>query len=110
MATSPFLKRQYIDAGWDWSESSHAFTAPGNFTAVGSVNRALVRVANTFRTSGGPYNYTADVANDVFGLTAYFTGTGAIEVKQQKSAATWLGFGLEIWEFVGEVGGGSEFI
>ena len=88
MATGPFLKRQYIDTGWDWAASSHTFTAPGDFTAVGAVNRALVRVANTFRTSGGPYNSTADVANDVFGLTAHFTATDAIEVKQQKSTAT----------------------
>ncbi|HYN39200.1 MAG TPA: DUF1833 family protein [Rhodospirillales bacterium] len=110
MATGPFLKRQYIDSGWDWASSSHTFSAPGDFAAVGAVNRALVRVANTFRTSGGPYNSPADVGNDVFGITAYFTGTGAIEVKQQRSTATYLGFGLEIWEFIGEVGGGSGFI
>src|SRR5512134_4157543 len=110
MATQGYTKRQYIDTGYDWASSSHTFTAPGSFAAVGATSKAFVRLANTFRTSGGPYNSAADVGNDVFGLTTYFTAADALIVKQQKATATYLGFGLEIWEFVGEVGGGSEFI
>ena len=106
MATGPFLKRQYIDTGWTWSANSHDFS----ITAVGAVDRAFVRLANTSDTSGGPYTSGADVNNDIFGVTCELIDTDTVRVYQEHSTATYLGFGLEVWEFIGEVGGANEFI
>ena len=50
MPTAGYTKRQYIDAGWDWAASSHTYSAPGSFAAVGAA-RAFVRLANTGRSS-----------------------------------------------------------
>ena len=105
-----FHKRQYIDTGWDWSANSHTFSAPTSFAAVGATSKAFVRVANTFRTSGGKYTSGADVVNNVFGVTARLTATDAIVVNQELSSTTYLGFGLEIWEFIGTAGGVNEWI
>lgn len=110
MATD-FVRCQYLNTSWlGGAANSYTYTAPGQFAAVGALSRAFVRLGSTGRTAGGPYNATADVANNVFGLTARFTAADQIAINQELSQDTALGFGLEIWEYTGAAGGPNEFI